>query len=154
MRFVVCALLVCACTGPKTPEEAQAAVRAAAERGDTNAIYDLVDKSTRGSIDATFRYHQQSLATIEESYPLEAQGREKTRFVDGEDARTFFAAHEARYRLIRAAAAKAGRADFVAERGRWRWSGLRATWEDNKLRASHDLETVRESAAAYKRASR
>jgi hypothetical protein len=149
MRIALACLLAAACArGPKTAEEAQAAVRGA----DAKATYDLVDKPTRWSIDATFKYHQQSLAAIEESYPAEVQGREKARFVDAEDARGFLAAYDARYHLI--AAGKTSPENFVQEGSRWRWSGLRAAWDDIKLRASHDLETVRESAAAYKRASR
>src|SRR5215468_10596792 len=141
MRWTAVALLALACArGPKSPEEAQAAVRAA----DARAIYDLVDIQTRWSIDATFKYQQQAMQAIEESYPVELQAREKARFVDGDDAHAFFVAYDARYHLI--AAAKTERSDFVEEKGRWRWSGLRARWEDIKLRASHDLETVRESA--------
>ena len=149
MRFAWAALLALACArGPKSVGEAQAAVRAADARG----VYDLVDQPTRWSIDSTFKYHQQSLAAIEESYPAELQAREKARFCDGDDARAFFVAYEARYRLT--ANAPAEKSDFVEEKGRWRWSGLRAKWEDIKQRASHDVDTVRESAAAYKRASR
>src|SRR5690349_14854168 len=90
-RFACLVAVLAGCArGPKTPEEAQAAVRGA----DAKAIYDLVDKPTRWSIDATFKYHQQSLAAIEESYPVEVQGREKARFVDAEDARGFLTAYD------------------------------------------------------------
>lgn len=35
-------------------------------------------------------------------------------------------------------------------KGRWGWSELSAEWEQAKLRAAHDLETVRENAALYR----
>lgn len=147
MRWFSIALLVCACTrGAKSPEEGRALVAA----GDPRVIYDLTDTPTRWSIDATFKYHQQALSAIEESYPSELQAREKARFVDGDDVRGFLAAYDARYRVI----ASGDKNAFVQESGRWRWSGMRTQWDDIKLRASHDLDTVRESAAAYKRAAR
>jgi hypothetical protein len=149
MRIAVCALVAVACArGPKTAEEAQSVVQS----GDAKAIYDAVDLATRWSIDATFKYHQQALAAIEESYPADVQGREKARFIDGDDARGFLAAYDARYHVI--AAGNKGHEDFVEDKGRWRWTGMRTAWDDIKQRASHDLETVLESAAAYKRASR
>jgi hypothetical protein len=147
LALFTAALTACA-RGPKTPEEAQAVVQA----GDPKAVYDAVDLATRWSIDATFKYHQQALASIEESYPADVQGREKARFIDGDDARGFLAAYDARYHVI--AAGKKAPSDFIEEKGRWHWSGMHAAWDDIKQRASHDLETVRESAAAYKRASR
>ena len=39
---------------------------------------------------------------------------------------------------------------FAADKdGRWGWAEQREQWENNKLRATHDLETVRENAAIY-----
>jgi hypothetical protein len=155
MRGVWAVLLAIGCSrGAPSAEEALARLHQAAERGDARALYELADRQTRWSIDATFKYHQQALGTIEESYPAEVQAREKARFVDGEDVGAFLAAYDARYHNVVSAAARAGRGDVSEDRGRWCWSGMRASWDDIKQRASHDLETVRESASAYKRAAR
>jgi hypothetical protein len=142
----------CGAGGAHTLEEGQARVQKLAEGGATAELYDLVDEQTRWSIDTTFKYQQQSLAVIEEAYPPELQAREKARFVDGDDVRKFLVAYEARYHLLAVAPTRAG--DFEKDkRGRWYFIGLRAHWDDVKLRSSHDLDTVKESAAAYRRAS-
>ncbi len=36
------------------------------------------------------------------------------------------------------------------DKGRWGWSEVRAEWEQAKLRAHHDLETVKQNAALYR----
>ena len=37
------------------------------------------------------------------------------------------------------------------DKGRWGWAELRAEWENAKLRSTHDLATVRENAAIYRK---
>jgi hypothetical protein len=148
-----------ACThGAKTPAEARERLHAAVESGDGRALYDIVDEQTRWSIDSAFKYHQQCLDLIEQTYPPEVQAREKARFVDGDDVAHFLTAYEARYHLFAALRPRLSspEGDGITQdkRGRWVFSGLRAQWEDIKHRGSHDLDTVRESAQAFRRAAK
>jgi hypothetical protein len=152
-------LLALGCArGPKSPEEASSRLSAAIQQGDAAAAYDLLDQETRWSIDSVWKYHQQCLSAIEESYPTEAQARESRRFIDAASARDFLKGHEERYHELSALAPKLAQpraGDFATDaHGRWGYAGLRGQWEDAKQRASHDLETVRASAAAYKQAAR
>jgi hypothetical protein len=155
-------LLFCAsaaCTrAPRSEDEARARLAQAVRAGDGRALYDLVDEATRWSIDSTWKYHQQCLALVEESYPPELQARETARFLDAASARDFVGAYERQYHLLPALAERAASprpGDLVRERdGRVRVTILRAQWEDIKQRASHDLDTVRENAVAFGRAAR
>jgi hypothetical protein len=163
MRRCAVAALVVACAlgcsrGAKSQEEAARRLAEAVRQGNTAAVYDVVDQETRWSIDSVWKYHQQCLAAIEESYPTDAQARESRRFIDAASARDFLKGHEERYHELAGLAPRVGQlgaADFARDqRGQWGYTGLRALWEDAKQRASHDLETVRASAAAYKQAAR
>jgi hypothetical protein len=96
---------------------------------------------------------------IEEAYPVDAQQREKMRFLDADGPTSFLAAHEARYHTLRSERTRIASADALAlvvkdKYGRWGYSGLRSYWDDFSQHALHDLETVRESARAFRQAVR
>jgi hypothetical protein len=61
--------------------------------------------------------------------------------------------------MLRAERARIASGDALAlvvkdKYGRWGYSGLRPYWEDFSQRALHDLDTVRESARAFRQAVR
>jgi len=159
VRLVAIALVAVACSrGARTPDEALARLRDAAERGEAAQAFDLLDEQTRWSIESTWKYQQLCFKVIEEDYPGEAQAQALGRLIDADSPAGFFRAYEARYHQLaglRARLATAGVKDFVRDRwGRYGYVGLREPWEDIKQRASKDLETVRRDAQTYQRTGR
>jgi hypothetical protein len=136
-------------SAPASAAEALSRMRTALDHKDAADLFGLLDDPTRAAIEATRHYHQQALATIEDGYPAELRDREKSRFIDAESAQTFLVEYDKRYSMM---AELAGRRstlserDFVRAAGGWGYTGLRKAWQERKDRASHDLETIQQSA--------
>jgi hypothetical protein len=150
--------LVACNKGARTREEAVTRLTAAVDHEDAAAAYPLLDQDTRWSIESTRKYHAECLALIGEAYPPAAQAAARARFLDASSAARFLALHEARYHLLRnAKTGPSGLTPSLFVEGpdhRWGYTGLRSTWEELKQRAVHDVETVRDSADAYRKAQR
>jgi hypothetical protein len=165
------------CTGtskkPQTPEQAFAAVTAAAKEGDTGAahVYTLLDEKSRWSAISAHKDRRAICALIKAHYPQQSRKREMRRCSLAARAKTtkaWFAAHARRERLLAPLAALTrveGRSDkgdrvtlssgghklaFCKQEGAWTYCGLREHIEQLKLKSARDLTTVRENAEAYK----
>jgi hypothetical protein len=152
-------LLSTACDrGARRPEDAIARLRAAVAQDDAATAFMVLDRETRWSIESTWRYHQQCLDAIETAYPPDLQARERGRFIDTRGPKEFLAAYEQRYHLLRELSPRLpmlGATDFAADGyGRYGYTGLRERWEDIKQRASHDLDTCKQGADAFRAAKR
>lgn len=165
------------CTGKKkvlqTPEQAFAALTAAAKEGDVGAahIYTLLDERSRWGAISAHKDLRAICALIAAHYPPQGRKREMRRCNLAARAKTtkaWFAAHARRERLFAPLAALTrveGRSEegdratlssggrelaFCKQEGAWTYCGLREHFEQLKLKAARDLTTVRENTEAYK----
>lgn len=163
----------------KTPEEAYARFTAAVNAGDGAALFDALDQKSRWAWMSTQKYHREAYDIVLSNYP-EGQDREREahRFEPGAtatSARELFKAQAAPGLLpmlmplatadarvetapsggeAAAVLASGARVPLVrGDDGSWGYAGAAKDAEDQKVRAFHDLEVVRASAADYERAA-
>jgi hypothetical protein len=161
----------------KTPEDAYARFTAAVTARDGAALFDALDQKTRWAWISIQKYHREAYDIVLSNYP-EGQERERAahRFEPGAtatSARELFAAQAAPALLPtlaplavpgakietsggEAAAVLASGARVPLARGEdgsWGYAGTSKDAEEQKVRAFHDLEVVRASAADYERAA-
>jgi hypothetical protein len=179
LALVVVAPVAGCARGAKTPEEAYREFSAAVNAGDGGALFDALHQPARWAWMSVQKYHREAYDIVLSNYPEGPEReREKHRFEPGataSSARELFKATVAPGLLpmlrplaaadahIEAAASGDQAAAVLAsgvrvplargERGRWGFAGLDKQSEDHKLRAYHDLEVVRASAADYERAA-
>jgi hypothetical protein len=182
-RLLLLCLVVAASVGchrkAKTPEEAYARFTAAVTARDGAALFDALDQKTRWAWMSIQKYHREAYDIVLSNYP-EGQDREREshRFQAGAtatSARELFAAQAAPGLLPmlvplaaadarvesapsgnEAAAVLASGVRVVLTRGddgSWGYAGAAKDAEEQKVRAFHDLEVVRASAADYERAA-
>jgi hypothetical protein len=163
----------------KTPEEAYRRFSQAVRSGDGGALFDAVDPNTRWAWMSVQKWHREAYDIVLSNFPEgPARERELRRFQAGATAtsgRELFRAEVAGtlplLAPLVAADAKievdATMGDQAAAvlvsgirvslrrggNGAWGFAGLAAQAEEQKIRAYHDLETVRASAADYERAA-
>jgi hypothetical protein len=154
LAFALLALCTGCSRGAKSAGDAMARLRDAVEKNDPAAALPLLDEQTRWSIASARKYSDECLRLIAEAYPPERREREAARFINAGGDGDFLVEHEKRYHElagIKPRLAKLTPGDFVPDKsGHWGYSGLRAVWEEHKNRTYHDLETVRQSAEAYR----
>jgi hypothetical protein len=161
----------------KTPEEAYARFTAAVGARDGAALFDALDQKTRWAWISIQKYHREAYDIVLSNYPEGAE-RERAahRFEPGAtatSARELFVAQAAPALLphlaplaVAGARVEASGAEGAAvlpsgakvplargEDGSWGYSGSATDAEEQKVRAFHDLEVVRASAADYERAA-
>jgi hypothetical protein len=165
----------------KTPAEAYQRFSAAVTARDGGALFDSLDQATRWAWMTTQKYHREAYDIVLSNYPEGPEReRESHRFQTGAtatSAREMFRAEAAPGVLPMlvplvaadatiegAADAPDGRAAAVlasgarvplarGEDGGWGFAGLAKDAKDQEMRAFHDLEVVRSSAADYERAA-
>lgn len=181
--LLLCLVAVTTFGGPgcnrkaKTPEDAYARFTAAVGAHDGAALFDALDQKTRWAWISIQKYHREAYDIVLSNYP-EGQEREREahRFEPGAtatSARELFAAQAAPALLptlapLAAPGAKieASGGEAVAvlasgarvplargDDGSWGYAGTAKDAEEQKVRAFHDLEVVRASAADYERAA-
>jgi hypothetical protein len=163
---------------PKTPDEAYRRFTAAVTAGDGGALFDALDQQTRWAWMSTQKYQREAYDIVLSTFPDGEREREARRFEGGAtatSARELFSAHVAPGVLpmfvplvaadahveeapggAAAAAVLASGARVPLARGddgSWGFAGLAKEAETQKMRAYHDLEVVRASAADYERAA-
>jgi hypothetical protein len=163
----------------KTPEDAYARFTAAVGAHDGAALFDALDQKTRWAWISIQKYQREAYDIVLSNYP-EGQERERAahRFEPGAtatSARELFAAQAAPALLPTLAPLAAPGAKIEAspsggeaaavlasgarvplargEDGSWGFAGTAKDAEEQKVRAFHDLEVVRASAADYERAA-
>ena len=169
--------------GAKDPARAYRQLAAAVNAGDGGALFDALDQKTRWAFISIQKWHREAYDIVLSNYPEgPVREREKHRFehaATAASARELFKADVAPGLLPKlaplAAGAAAGdppvemapsgseavvvlasgaRVPFArGSHGGWGYAGLDEQAEDHKLRAYHDLEVVRSSAADYERAA-
>lgn len=163
----------------KTPEEAYARFSAAVGARDGGALFDALDQKSRWAWMSVQKYHREAYDIVLSSYPEgPLRERETHRFEPGAtatSARQLFSAEAAPglFPMLAALVAADARvetgptgADAAAvlasgarvplargEDGSWGFAGAVKDAEAQKVRAFHDLEVVRASAADYERAA-
>jgi len=163
---------------PKTPEEALARIERAVVAGDALMAWELVDADTRSAADSVLSDERLMQTIVKAKYPPAEAARELERLkgADQPDAKHFFAATCAKWRLIEGyrkrlgsvsgpiktkddvagslwIARQDGMAFHIAKSGSgWAWIDLRGEWQLERDRASHAVKTVRDNAALYKKA--
>jgi hypothetical protein len=163
---------------PKTPDEAYQRFSAAVTAGDGAALFEALDQQTRWAWMSIQKYHREAYDIVLSNYPDGEREKEAKRFEGGAtatSARELFRAQVAPAALpmlapLVAADAKvetapdgASAAAVLAsgarvplahgDDGSWGFAGLAKQAEEQKVRAYHDLEVVRASAADYERAA-
>lgn len=161
----------------KTPEDAYARFTAAVSAHDGAALFDALDQKTRWAWISIQKYHREAYDIVLSNYP-EGQERERAahRFEPGAtatSARELFAAQAAPalFPTLAPLAAPGARIEASGgeaaavlasgtrvplargEDGSWGYAGSTKDAEEQKVRAFHDLEVVRASAADYERAA-
>lgn len=150
----------------QTPSEAFAALRQAARAGRARQVFELLDQPTRWSVMSSWRAQREIHQLVRAHYPKGRQARElrRTRHAAAAaDAPAFFAAICEAQRLLEPLArltkidAVEGsgsavtlisgqlRLAFCRHEKRWGYCGLREKFDQLKLSAARDLDTVRES---------
>jgi hypothetical protein len=163
----------------KTPEEAYARFSAAVTARDGAALFDALDQKSRWAWMTVQKYQREAYDIVLSNYPEGPEReRESHRFEPGAtatSARELFRAEAAPGLLpllvplvvadarvetatsgTEAAAVLASGARVPLARGddgSWGFSGAVKNAEEQKVRAFHDLEVVRASAADYERAA-
>ena len=163
----------------KTPEEAYARFSAAVAARDGGALFDALDQKARWAWMSIQKYQREAYDIVLSNYPEGAEReRESHRFEPGAtatsarelfraqaapglfpllvplavgDARVEPGASEAEAAAVLASGARVPLAR--GENGGWGFAGLTKDAEAQKVRAYHDLEVVRASAADYERAA-
>jgi hypothetical protein len=148
------ALVSLACSaGAKTPELALERLRAAILQDRPADAFPVLDQPTRWSIESVRAYHGECLEAIARDYPEAVRPTAQARFLDATTGARFLALHEARYHLLAGLRPRIDALtprDFAVDRyGRWGYTGLGPAWEEAKVRAVHDRDTVLDSARAY-----
>ncbi|HVZ71597.1 MAG TPA: hypothetical protein VHJ20_04405 [Polyangia bacterium] len=162
---------------PKTPEDAYRRFTEAVTAQDGRALFDALDQKTRWDWMSIQKYHREAYDIVLSTFPDGEREREAKRFEAGAtatSAREMFRAHVAGGLAVyvplavadarietdpsgtTAAAVLVSGARVPLARGddgSWGFAGLASQAEDIKVRASHDLEVVRASAADYERAA-
>jgi hypothetical protein len=169
------------CGRAKTPEEAYRRLSAAVSAGDGGALFDALHQPARWAWMSVQKYHREAYDIVLSNYPEPEREREKRRFepaATATSARELFKTDAAPRVLatlrallsgagagaVRFEAAPSGteatavlpsggRLPFANAGHGWGYAALDAEAEDLKLRAYHDLEVVRASAADYERAA-
>ncbi|MBK6847567.1 MAG: hypothetical protein IPG96_08550 [Proteobacteria bacterium] len=163
--------LGCRRAQPMRAEEVFVALGEAARRGDTKTVFDLLDQQSQWSLMSAFRAQQQQRDNVLAYYPPARQAGELQRtqlLVGVKDVAGYWAAYcrssGTLGRLARLGAApgadpkgervawRSGGEDVALcrEGARWTYCGLREALEQLKLKATRDLETVREGVESYK----
>lgn len=170
-----CALGLCllaSCSRGKTAESACLALRDAILEADGTAVYDSLLQSTQWSVSTVQKLHAQMAVAIAASYPSQEQEAALARLYAAEadsGRELFWQLYPERYAADfrervgeqqpvtqvsdREARCGVGKpfALAVGQDGKWGLSELDREWEDAKLRAYHDLETVQKNVALYRR---
>ena len=159
-----------------TPESACARLLSGIREGDGAQVFDALLKSTRHSFYTVAQKHNQMRALIERDYPVEERRAALSRLLDGSSksgqdlfvrlyttrlASDFQRRMGNRKPIIskvdedQALCPKDGKEPFHLardEKGRWGLSEFEREWDQAKLRAVHDLETVSDNARHYRQA--
>jgi hypothetical protein len=177
--FVMAAFATSSChRRPKTPDEAYRQFSAAVTAQDGAALFDALDQPTRWAWMSIQKFQREAYDIVLSNFPDSEREREAKRFEGGAtatSARELFRAHVAPGVLpmfvplvaadarveqepggAAAAAVLASGARVPLARGddgSWGFAGLAKEAEAQKVRAYHDLEVVRASAADYERAA-
>ncbi len=169
------ALLLLACHRVPTPERACARFLQGVREGDAALVFDNLLQTTQWSIYTVAKVQAEMRALIQRSYPPAERQQALLRLPGGEASGDGPALFRALYgpRYARDLQARLGsgapqmtvqgeeatcrRAQGQAFRfargpgGRWGLAELDGEWELAKVRAIHDLDTVRENARLYER---
>jgi hypothetical protein len=161
------------CRGARTPEEACARILAGLREGDGDQVFEALLLSTQHSFYSVAKSHGQMRALIERSYPPAARAAALARLQPAGTGRDLFRRlYAGRFGadlqrrggsgapVVTAQGATAtcrlpGKDPFQLARddkGRWGLGELDREWEGAKLRAVHDLDTVRENVRLYQAA--
>ncbi|MBK8481190.1 MAG: hypothetical protein IPL40_08445 [Proteobacteria bacterium] len=164
-------LLSCRPALPTRAEEVFVALGEAARRGDAARLLSLLDQESQWSLMSALRAQRQQRDYVLAYYPLARRARELRRtqwMAEAKDVAGYFAAYSrrsgilARLARLGAAPGRAPQGDRVVWRSgeqevvlcragaRWVFCGLRESLERLKLKATRDLETVRESVEGEK----
>ncbi len=167
-------LAMSACGRNKTAESACASLRDAVLEADGIAVYDALLQNTQWSVSTVQKLHREMGDSIHHSYPAKEQAAALARLyaADAESGRELFLqlyaeryAADFRERVseqmpVRTVGPKEATCGPESGRpfrlalgldGKWGLSELDREWEDAKLRAYHDLETVKKNVDLYKR---
>lgn len=162
------------CSQGKTADSACLALRDAVLEADGTAVYDALMQSTQWSISTVYKLHAQMAGAIATSYPGKEQAAALARLyaADADSGRDLFwqlyperYAADFRERVgeqmpVTQVSDREARCGTAASKpfvlsvgldGKWGLSELDREWEDAKLRAYHDLETVQQNVALYRR---
>jgi hypothetical protein len=167
--------------GAKDPTAAYRQLATAVNAGDGGALFDALDQKARWAFMSVQKWHREAYDIVLSNYPEgPVREREKHRFehaATATSARELFKADVAPGLLPKLAPLVAAAGDPSVEmapsgseaavvlasgarvpfargsRGGWGYAGFDEQAEDQKLRAYHDLEVVRSSAADYERAA-
>jgi hypothetical protein len=167
--------------GAKDPAGAYRELAAAVKSGDGGALFDALDQKSRWAFTSVQKWHREAYDIVLSAYPEgPVREREKHRFehaATATSARELFKTDVAPELLPKLASLAAAAGDPAVEmgpseseatvvlasgarvpfargsRGGWGYAGLDEQAQDQKLRAYHDLEVVRSSAADYERAA-
>ena len=167
--------------GAKDPAGAYRQLAAAVNAGDGGALFDALDQKARWAFMSVQKWHREAYDIVLSNYPEgPVREREKHRFehaATATSARELFKVDVAPGLLAKLVPQMAAGGDPPVEmgssgseaavvlpsgarvpfargsRGGWGYAGFDEQAEDQKMRAYHDLEVVRSSAADYERAA-
>lgn len=174
------ACLLLACNRLRSPETVCATLTRGIAEGDSDAIFEALLPNTQASLASVSRNHRKMRSLIESDYPAAERPAALARLYDAVSGRDLFAGLYGE-RLAQDFAARLGSGPLRIEaapdtdslpaaycrkehgrpfrlaregRGGWGLAELDREWEAEKLRAYHDLETVKKNAELYRRAQR
>lgn len=159
------------CSAPRTPEAACARLISGVREGDGAQVFDALLKSTQWSLYSVAKSHAEMRDLIERTYPQAERQKALGRLLPGgASGRDLFRSlYAARYeadlrRRVGPGAPEVQRDGEGATcrlpgkdpfrlghdgEGRWGLVELDREWDQAKLRAVHDLDTVRDNARLY-----
>jgi hypothetical protein len=166
--------LASGCSRGKTAESACHDLRDAILEADGMAVYDALLQNTQWSVSTVQKLHAQMASAITSRYPGPEQAAALARLYAAEadsGRELFWQLYPERYAadfrervgeqmpvtLVSAQQARCGTdagkpfALSLGQDGKWGLSELDREWEDAKLRAYHDLETVQKNVELYRR---
>lgn len=170
---LLCGLGSC-CSRNRTADAACESLRDAVLEADGIAVFDALLQNTQWSVATVQKLHRQMAASIRTSYPVAEQAAALARLyaADSDSGRELFLqlygeryAADFRSRVSEQMTVRVdgpGQAACGGEAGRpfrlslgqdrkWGLSELDREWEDAKLRAFHDVETVEKNVELYRR---
>lgn len=157
--------------GADTKEQAFELLKNALQKNNIRAVYNLLDRKTRWSIDSAFKEQREIYSLVKKNYPSSRQAQELARVKQAAIAanpKEYFESYIKTTEILDSLSkitnpiSKSGTKNrvefkttdqifvFCSEDNKWFYCGLQETFEHLKIRTSRDLLTVQENIKAYK----